>query len=73
MFRFFSRKDGQLLVADFTKTEANHHGFELVELENKLAQFGFSSVHGQILYSAEDLFQGKYSELFLTVAQKSLA
>ena len=73
MFRFFSRKDGQLLVADFTKTEANHHGFELVELENRLAQFGFSSVHNQILYSAEDLFQGNYSELFLTVAQKSLA
>ena len=73
MFRFFSRKDGQLLVADFTKTEANHHGFELVELENRLAQFGFSSVNNQILYSAEDLFQGNYSELFLTVAQKSLA
>ena len=35
--------------------------------------FGFSSVHSQILYSAEDLFQGNYSELFLTVAQKSLA
>ena len=59
--------------ADFTKTEATHHGFELVELENKLAQFGFSSVHSQILYSAEDLFQGNYAELFLTVAQKSLA
>lgn len=65
--------DGQLLIADFTKTETNHHGFELVELENKLAQFGFSSIDSQILYSAEDLFQGNYSELFLTVAQKSLA
>ncbi|BDB08378.1 class I SAM-dependent methyltransferase [Streptococcus toyakuensis] len=67
------REDGQLLLADFTKTEANHHGFKLPELENKLAQFGFSSVHSQILYSAEDLFQGNYAELFLTVAQKSLA
>ena len=67
------REDGQLLLADFTKTEANHHGFKLPELENKLAQFGFSSIDSQILYSAEDLFQGNYSELFLTVAQKSLA
>ena len=73
MSRFFSREDGQLLLADFTKTGANHHGFELAELENKLIQHGFSSVHSQILYSAEDLFQGNYSELFFTVAQKSLA
>ena len=73
LFRQHLREDGQLLLADFTKTEANHHGFKLPELENKLAQFGFSSVHSQILYSAEDLFQGNYAELFLTVAQKSLA
>ena len=73
LFHQHLKADGQLLIADFTKTEANHHGFELVELENKLAQFGFSSIDSQILYSAEDLFQGNYSELFLTVAQKSLA
>ena len=73
LFHQHLRENGQLLIADFTKTEANHHGFDLAELENKLAQFGFSSVHSQILYSAEDLFQGNYSELFLTVAQKSLA
>ena len=73
LFHQYLKEDGQLLLADFTKTEANHHGFDLAELENKLAQFGFSSVHSQILYSAEDLFQGNYSELFLTVAQKSLA
>ena len=73
LFHQHLKEDGQLLLADFTKTEANHHGFKLPELENKLAQFGFSSVHSQILYSAEDLFQGNYSELFLTVAQKSLA
>ena len=66
------KEDGKLLIADFTKTETNHHGFELPELENKLAQFGFSSIDSQILYSAEDLFQGNYSELFLTVSQKSL-
>ena len=73
LFHQHLRKDGQLLIADFTKAEANHHGFELPELENKLAQFGFSSIDSQILYSSEDLFQGNYSELFLTVAQKSLA
>ena len=73
LFHQHLKEDGQLLIADFTKTEANHHGFELPELENKLAQFAFSSIDSQILYSAEDLFQGNYSELFLTVAQKSLA
>ena len=73
LFHQHLKEDGQLLLADFTKTETSHHGFELVELENKLTQFGFSSIDSQILYSAEDLFQGNYSELFLTVAQKSLA
>ena len=73
LFHQHLKEDGQLLLADFTKTEANHHGFDLAELENKLIDHGFSSVHSQILYSAEDLFQGNYSELFLTVAQKSLA
>ena len=73
LFHQHLRKDGQLLIADFTKSEANHHGFELTELEKQLIENRFSSVHSQILYSAEDLFQGNYSELFLTVAQKSLA
>ena len=73
LFHQHLKEDGQLLIADFTKIEANHHGFELVELEKQLIEHGFSSVHSQILYSAEDLFQGNYSELFLTVAQKSLA
>ena len=72
LFHQHLRKDGQLLIADFTKAEANHHGFELTELEKQLIENGFSSVHSQILYSAEDLFQGNYSELFLTVTQKSL-
>ena len=67
------RENGQVLIADFVKTDTNHHGFDLAELETKLAQFGFSSIDSQILYSAEDLFQGNYAELFLTVAQKSLA
>jgi len=73
LFHQHLKEDGQLLLADFTKTEANHHGFDLAELEKQLIEHGFSSVHNQILYSAEDLFQGNYSELFLTVAQKSLA
>lgn len=73
MFHHHLRENGQVLIADFVKTATNHHGFELTELENKLAQFGFSSIDSQILYSAENLFQGNYSELFFTVAQKSLA
>ena len=73
LFHQHLKEDGQLLLADFTKTEANHHGFDLAKLEKQLIEYGFSSVHSQILYSAEDLFQGNYSELFLTVAQKSLA
>ena len=73
LFHQHLKEDGQLLIADFTKTEANHHGFDLAELEKQLIEQGFSSVYSQILYSAEDLFQGNYSELFLTVAQKSLA
>ena len=73
MFYHHLRENGQVLIADFVKTDTNHHGFDLAELETKLAQFGFSSIDSQILYSAEDLFQGNYSELFLTVAQKSLA
>ena len=73
LFHQHLKEDGQLLIADFTKAEANHHGFELTELEKQLIENGFSSVHSQILYSADDLFQGNYSELFFTVAQKSLA
>ncbi|ORJ29867.1 methyltransferase [Streptococcus oralis subsp. tigurinus] len=73
LFHQHLRKDGQLLIADFTKIEPNHHGFDLAELETKLAQFGFSSIDSQIIYSAEGLFLGNYAELFLTVAQKSLA
>lgn len=73
LFHQHLRENGQLLLADFTKTEANHHGFDLAELEKQLIEHAFSSVHSQILYSAEDLFQGNYSELFFTVAQKSLA
>ena len=73
MFHHHLRENGQVLIADFVKTDTNHHGFELPELGNKLAQFGFSSIDSQILYSAEGLFLGNYAELFLTVAQKSLA
>lgn len=73
LFHQHLKEDEKLIIADFTKTEANHHGFDLAELENKLIEHGFSSVNSQILYSAEDLFQGNYSEFFLIVAQKSLA
>ena len=73
MFYHHLRENGQVLIADFVKTDTNDHGFDLAELETKLAQNGFSSIGSQILYSAEDLFLGNYAELFLTVAQKSLA
>ena len=73
MFHHHLREKGQVLIADFVKTDTNHHGFELPELETKLAQNGFSSIDSQILYSAEGLFLGNYAELFLTVVQKSLA
>lgn len=73
MFHHHLRERGQVLIADFVKIDTNHHGFELVELETKLDQFGFSSIDSQILHSAEGLFLGNYAELFLTVAQKSLA
>ena len=42
MFHCHLRENGQVLIADFVKTDTNHHGFELPELGNKLAQFGFS-------------------------------
>ena len=73
MFHHHLRENGQVLIADFVKTDTNHHGFDLAELETKLAQNGFSSIDSQILYSAEGRFLGNYAELFLTVAQKSLA
>ena len=73
MFHHHLRENGQVFIADFTKIEPNHHGFDLAELETKLAQNGFSSIDSQILHSAEGLFLGNYAELFLTVAQKSLA
>ena len=70
MFRNHLADDGQLFIADFVKTDTNHHGFHLVDLEGKLSQSGFSSVQSQIIYSADKLFLGNYAELFLTLAQK---
>ena len=70
MFRNHLADDGQLFIADFVKTDTNHHGFHLVDLEGKLSQSGFSSVQSQIIYSADKLFLGNYAELFLTRAQK---
>ncbi|RAG60259.1 SAM-dependent methyltransferase, partial [Burkholderia multivorans] len=52
MFYHHLRENGQVLIADFVKTDTNHHGFDLAELEIKLAHFGFSSIDSQILYSA---------------------
>ena len=41
LFHQHLKEDGQLLLADFTKTEANHHGFDLAELEKQLIEHGF--------------------------------
>ena len=70
MFHHHLRENGQVLIADFVKTDTNHHGFDLAELENKLDQFGFSSIDSQILYSAEGLFLGNYAELFFLQMEK---
>lgn len=69
VFRNHLADDGQLFIADFVKTDVNHHGFHLADLEGKLSQSGFSSVQSQIIYSADKLFLGNYAELFLTLAQ----
>ena len=69
MFRNHLVEDGQLFIADFVKTDVNHHGFHLDELEENLSQNGFLPVKSQIIYSAEELFLGNYAELFLTLAQ----
>lgn len=69
MFRNHLVEDGQLFIADFVKTDVNHHGFHLDELEENLSQNGFLPVKSQIIYSAEELFLGNYADLFLTLAQ----
>ena len=69
MFRNNLVEDGQLFIADFVRTDVNHHGFHLDDLEENLSQNGFLPVKSQIIYSAEELFLGNYAELFLTLAQ----
>ena len=69
MFRNHLVEDGQLFIADFVKTDVNHHGFHLDELEENLSQNGFLPDKSQIIYSAEKLFLENYAELFLTLAQ----
>lgn len=69
MFRNHLVEDGQLFIADFVKTDVNHHGFHLDELEENLSQNGFLPDKSQIIYSAEKLFLDNYAELFLTLAQ----
>ena len=71
MFRNHLVEDGQLFIADFVKTDVNHHGFHLDELEENLSQNGFLPVKSQIIYSAEELFLGNHAELFLSSAQKT--
>lgn len=71
MFKQHLVDDGRLFIADFVKTDVNHHGFKIAELEKQLSQNGFSSTKTQVIYSADGLFLGNYAELFVTSAQKS--
>ncbi len=71
MFKQHLVDDGRLFIADFVKTDINHHGFKIAELEKQLSQNGFSSTKTQVIYSADGLFLGNYAELFVTSAQKS--
>ena len=71
MFKQHLVDDGRLFIADFVKTDGNHHGFKIAELEKQLSQNGFSSTKTQVIYSADGLFLGNYAELFVTSAQKS--
>ncbi len=45
-------------IADFVKTDTNHHGFDLAELENKLAHLVFFEHWTVASRSAEGLFLG---------------
>ena len=71
MFKQHLVDDGRLFIADFVKTDVNHHGFKIAELEKQLSQNGFSSTQTQVIYSADGLFLGNYAELFVTSARKS--
>ena len=68
MFKEHLTLGGQLFIADYTVPDAENHGFIISELEETLKNHGFSDIQTQILYSSDDLFLDKPSQLFLTSA-----
>ena len=66
MFKEHLTHGGQLFIADYTKPDKEKHGFIISELEETLKNHGFSDIQTQILYSSDNLFLDKPSQLFLT-------
>ena len=73
MFKEHLTLGGQLFIADYTKPDKEKHGFITSELEESIKNHGFSDIQTQILYSSEDLFLNKPSQLFLASAKNSLS
>ena len=68
MFQEHLTLGGQLFIADYTVPDGENHGFIISELEETLKNHGFSDIQTQILYSSDDLFLDKPSQLFLISA-----
>lgn len=68
MFKEHLTLRGQLFIADYTVPDGENHGFIISELEETLKTHGFSDIQTQILYSSDNLFLDKPSQLFLTSA-----
>ena len=66
MFQEHLTPGGQLFIADYTVPDGENHGFIISELEETLKNHGFSDIQTQILYSSDNLFLDKPSQLFLT-------
>ena len=73
MFKEHLTHGGQLFIADYTKPDKEKHGFIVSELEENIKNHGFSDIQIQILYSSENLFLNKPSQLFLASAKNSLS
>ena len=73
MFQEHLTHGGQLFIADYSKPDKEKHGFIISELEENIKNHGFSDIQTQILYSSEDLFLNKPSQLFLASAKNSLS
>ena len=68
MFKDHLTPGGQLFIADYTVPDGESHGFIISELEETLKNHGFSDIQTQILFSSDNLFLDKPSQLFLTSA-----